>query len=144
MYLSVTNQLNSVSRVALRGPAFRMPADSAFEMLDDGAEPNEHMIHEAVEKAFEDSRIVVGSMESEPITFAGYGEPLLRADVISKAARLIKDTRHGATLRIKTNGLIKRDISGDMIKELKSAGIDKISISLSMQYNEANKMYPSD
>jgi hypothetical protein len=69
-------------------------------------------------------------MESESITFAGYGEPLLSVsnlniwsvykyrclynlllylkelDVITRAAEMIKDSHHGANLRVKTNGLI--------------------------------------
>jgi pyruvate-formate lyase-activating enzyme len=82
-----------------------MPPSANFSLLH--FEPDAEMINEAVNDAFEASKITVTSMESEEITFAGFGEPLLRADVIKDAAKLIKLNRHGVSLRIKTNGLIQ-------------------------------------
>lgn len=124
-----------MSPVALRGPSFTMPAQSGFSMLmdeqgDEDAEPNCSDIFEAVDKAFDTGRVSVSSMESEPITFAGFGEPLLRTDCICDAVRQIKDSRHGAIFRIKTNGLIRSADGLSTALKLQEAGIDKISVSL--------------
>jgi hypothetical protein len=43
-------------------------------------------------------------MESDPVTFAGYGDPLLRLSAVEAAAKAIKHRRHGAQLRVMTNG----------------------------------------
>ena len=51
------------------------------------------LIFEEVHRAFNDGKINTGSMESESITFAGYGEPLLSISklslLISKAVMLV-------------------------------------------------------
>jgi MoaA/NifB/PqqE/SkfB family radical SAM enzyme len=66
-------------------------------------------------------------MESEEITFAGMGEPLLRLNTLSNAAILIKDKRHGVPLRVKTNGLIlAKDSSKVMAFYLSSFKVCKI------------------
>lgn len=59
-----------------------------------------------MEKAFAEGRVQVDSMKSDPITFAGLGEPLLRVDAVCDAAKMIKEKRHGAQLRVRTTGLI--------------------------------------
>jgi GTP 3',8-cyclase len=130
MYISLTNSLNSASRIALRGPSFVMPANSGFQMLESNFEPDADCVFNAVDGAFENGKISISSMDAEPITFAGYGEPLLRYAVIRDAAVMIKDKRHGVSLRVKTSGLVKCDECEDIISELKSAGIDKMSVSL--------------
>eukprot|EP01034_Spumella_vulgaris_P029472 gene29472-36533_t len=71
-------------------------------------------------------------MESEEITFAGHGEPLLRFNLICESAEAIKDQRHGVPLKIADG--------------LKSSGIDLISVSLMSdnpkQYSDI--MQPTD
>jgi len=69
-------------------------------------------------------------MDSDEITFAGVGEPLLRMGVLTEAAMLIKEKRHGAQLRVKTNGLILSKDCDQVAKVLKSAGIESVSICL--------------
>lgn len=130
MYISITNSLNSVSRIALRGPSFVMPSDSGFQLLENNFEPDADDIYNAVDHAFDNSKISISSMDAEPITFAGYGEPLLRYGVIRDAAMLIKAKRHGVSLRVKTSGLVKRELCENIISELKSAGVEKMSVSL--------------
>jgi hypothetical protein len=105
MYIAVTNATNSLSPLELRGAKFSMPPSSNFSLLH--FEPDALNINEAVNEAFESGEIKVTSMESEEITFAGFGETLLRVDVVRYAASMIKQNRHGASLRIKTNGLIE-------------------------------------
>jgi len=109
LYLTVTNNCNSLSSIVIRGPSFVMPKESGFQMLN--FEPTSEDLVKEVEDAFQKGLIRVDSMESDEITFAGCGEPLLRLDVVTEAARLIKDNRHGVPLRVKTNGLIKSNTS---------------------------------
>lgn len=148
LYVAVTNRLISASPIALRGPSFVMPADSGFSKLADmhgneDVEPTSDDIFTAVDNAFESGRVAVSSMESEPVTFAGYGEPLLRVGTICDAVKQIKDNRHGALIRIKTNGLILNDDSTSVAQTLKDVGVDQVSISLlsdnPKQYQEIMK-----
>jgi MoaA/NifB/PqqE/SkfB family radical SAM enzyme len=81
-------------------------------------------------QGFERGFIRVGSMESEPITFAGMGEPLLRLDTLTEAARLTKTARHGAQLRLKTSGLVPSADSADTVARLVDAGIKSFSVAL--------------
>jgi TatD DNase family protein len=126
LYLAVTNEVNSKSSVCLRGPSFEW--GKSFMKLT--SEPSVHDLFSAVHDAFEGSKIGVDSMEADVITFAGFGEPLLRLDVLCEAAAMIKDSHHGAPLRVKTNGLIAAKQGARVASRLKDSGIDKVSIAL--------------
>lgn len=104
MYIALTNECNSASPIALRGPSFKMSESSGFTPLI--TEPSPEDVFNEVNTAFENNKISVDSMKSEPITFAGLGEPLLRKEVLFESSRLIKLHRHGVPLRLKTNGLV--------------------------------------
>jgi hypothetical protein len=91
-----------------------MPKDSGFHLLENGVEPTAGDIYEAVEVAFMENKINVDSMQSDDITFCGYGEPLLRRDTICEASTMIKLSRHGTQLRVMTNGLIPLKESADV------------------------------
>jgi molybdenum cofactor biosynthesis enzyme MoaA len=106
LYISLTNECNSVSRFALRGPSFVLPTSAKFIPLPHGFEPTGDDIFNIVNDAFEEGKIGVDSMDSDEITFAGLGEPLLRWKVLTDAASMITEKRHGAQLRVETNGLI--------------------------------------
>ena len=103
MYISVTNEISSTSLWSLRGNNFKI---AGFVLLENGFVPTSNDILHAVDAAFDENLVGVTSMESDEITFAGFGEPLLRKDVICEAAELIKDKRHGVPLRIRSNGLV--------------------------------------
>lgn len=104
LYISLTNECISLSPISLRGPSFIMPSDSLFKPLF--REPTAHEVVEEIENAFNSGKINITSMDSDEITFAGLGEPLLRLDTLADAAKLIKQKRHGVPLRLKTNGLV--------------------------------------
>mmetsp|Transcript_30092 Transcript_30092/g.50321 ORF Transcript_30092/g.50321 Transcript_30092/m.50321 type:complete len:219 (-) Transcript_30092:110-766(-) len=143
LYLAVTNECNSVSPIALRGPSFQMPESSKFAPLMDDYEPRAADLFKVVDDAFEDGTVSVDSMESDAISIAGLGEPLLRLPVITDAARMIKEKRHGAQLRVKTNGLVLSKDAAFVADSLKTSGVSCISISLTSdnpkQYNEIMK-----
>jgi len=64
------------------------------------------------------------------VVFCGFGEPLERLDCVLEVTRWIKK-HFGTTIRIDTNGQGSLLNKGrEVVKELKEAGVDKISISL--------------
>jgi TatD family-associated radical SAM protein len=128
LYLALTNECNSVTKLAARGPNF--PWAKTFEPLSRGYEPSAQEVFDAVDSAFKNGKIAVGSMESDEISIAGLGEPLLRLDTLLRATELIKEKYHGVPLRLKTNGLIPSVKSAAIVKSLKNAGIDQMSVTL--------------
>jgi len=68
--------------------------------------------------------------------FCGFGEPLERLDCVLEVTRWIKK-HSGKIVRIDTNGqgyLLNK--GRDVVKELKEAGVDKISVSLNAHEKE--------
>ncbi len=130
LYLSLTNSCNSNTFLQLRGPSFQMPSSSQFRLLEEGFEPTAMDLFLAVDRAFDGGMIGVSSMDSDEITFAGLGEPLLRLEVLTECASLITEKRHGARLRVKTNGLILSSDSSVVAESIKRSGISDMSICL--------------
>jgi MoaA/NifB/PqqE/SkfB family radical SAM enzyme len=65
------------------------------------------------------------SGESDPgVVFAGYGEPLLRHDVLCDALREIRARRHGIATRDATNGLV--DVA--VCDALRDAGLRSVTV----------------
>lgn len=80
----------------------------------------------------------------QEIVFTGFGEPLLRLDLICKIAIELKKMRKTIKIRIDTNGLGELINPGiDVIRKLKDAKVDSLSISLNAEnaqkYNEICK-----
>lgn len=133
LYVGVTNRCNATSLVALRGPGFALPADSGFEHLQE--EPSAEELFAAVDDAYEhDPRKVVTGMGEDDVgvVMAGFGEPLLRLDVVAAATALIKERRHGVPVRLKTNGLVPSDAHSNQqaAAMLAEAGVGKATVLL--------------
>eukprot|EP01036_Dinobryon_divergens_P034204 gene34204-44187_t len=137
--LTVKDAEKSAEETSEKGPSFIMPSDSLFKPLF--REPTAHEVVEEIDNAFNSGKIHITSMNSDEITFAGLGEPLLRLDTLADAAKLIKQKRHGVPLRLKTNGLVPSKFCDKTAEVLKDAGIDMISVSLlADNANDYNKI----
>ncbi len=79
---------------------------------------------------------------SSEIIFCGYGEPMLKLDVIKQVASYIKENYPDTILRINTNGHANLVYKRNVLPELKGL-IDKFSVSLNGEneqvYNELSQ-----
>ena len=78
------------------------------------------------------------------IVFCGFGEPTQRLDMILEVTKWLRQHHCTFPIRVNTNGLGNKLNPGpQVVKEMKAAGITKISISLNAQnetvYNEICK-----
>ncbi len=72
---------------------------------------------------------------SKEIVFCGYGEPLIKLDVLKQVAKFIKDNYPDVKIRINTNGQANLIHKRNVIPELVGL-IDKVSISLNAENEE--------
>ena len=72
---------------------------------------------------------------SSEIVFCGYGEPMLKLEVIKKVAQYIKEKYPNTILRINTNGHANLVYKRNVLPELKGL-IDKFSVSLNGENEE--------
>ena len=79
---------------------------------------------------------------SQEITFCGYGEPLLKLDILKEVAKYIKEKHPEIKLRINTNGHANFVYKRNICEELNGL-IDTISVSLNgsteEEYNELSQ-----
>lgn len=126
LYLNITNKCSNKCLFCIKN--FRKGLYGFnLELL---TEPTKNQVIQAVSE-------VINTENWREIVFCGFGEPTEKLDLLLETAKWIK--RHYSKpikIRVNTNGqgyLInpKRDV----VKELKKAGIDKVSVSL----NSSNK-----
>ncbi len=72
---------------------------------------------------------------SSEIIFCGYGEPMLKLEVIKQVAKYIKEKYPNTVLRINTNGHANLVYKRNVLPELKGL-IDKFSVSLNGENEE--------
>lgn len=143
LYLALTDRCNARPLMDLRGPSFAMPSSSGFVPLGRAQEPSAEELVRAVDAFYESLPAIGSSGESDPgVVFGGRGEPLLRRETVSEAIREIKRKRHGAKLRVTTNGLFDPSVAD----ELREAGLRSVSVYLASANPEeyARLMAPTD
>ncbi len=72
---------------------------------------------------------------SSEIIFCGYGEPMLKLDIIKKVAKYIKEKYPNTIIRINTNGQANLVYKRNVLPELKGL-IDRFSVSLNGENEE--------
>ena len=72
---------------------------------------------------------------SDEIVFCGYGEPMLKLDIIKEVSRYIKKNYPDIKIRVNTNGHANLVYKRNILPELKGL-IDKFSISLNGENEE--------
>ncbi len=79
---------------------------------------------------------------SSEVVFCGYGEPLLKLDILKEVAKYIKENYKNVKVRINTNGHANFVYKRNIVPELKGL-IDEISVSLNgesaEEYDELSK-----
>jgi cyclic pyranopterin phosphate synthase len=88
------------------------------------------------EEVKEEIRKVINRKNWSEIVFCGFGEPLERLDLVLEVTRWVKK-HYWKTVRVDTNGqgyLLNK--GRDVVRELKEAGVDKMSVSLNAQDKE--------
>ena len=89
-----------------------------------------------LEEVIEELQKVINKKNWSEVVFCGFGEPLERLNLVLEVTRWVKK-HHWKTVRIDTNGqgyLLNK--GRDVVRELKEAGVDKVSVSLNAHDNE--------
>ncbi|UCC57598.1 MAG: radical SAM protein [Candidatus Bathyarchaeum sp.] len=95
------------------------------------------------EEVIKELRKVINRKNWEVVVFCGFGEPLERLNLVLEVTRWVKKN-YWKSIRVDTNGqgyLLNK--GRDVVRELKEAGVNKVSISLNAHdkatYNEICK-----
>ena len=72
---------------------------------------------------------------SSEIVFCGYGEPMLKLDVLKQVAKYIKEKYPDTIIRVNTNGHANKVYKRNVLPELKGL-VDKFSVSLNGENEE--------
>jgi cyclic pyranopterin phosphate synthase len=83
-----------------------------------------------IDEIIKELRKVINRKNWSEVVFCGFGEPLERLDLVLKVTRWVKNN-YWKAVRVDTNGqgyLLNR--GRDVVRELKEAGVDKVSVSL--------------
>lgn len=79
---------------------------------------------------------------SKEVIFCGYGEPMLKLEVLTKVAKYLKDTYQDMKIRVNTNGHANFVYKRNVLPELKGL-VDEFSVSLNAsgkeEYDELSK-----
>ena len=127
LYLNITNKCSNNCTFCIRH--FKKGVGGFFLRLD--KEPSSDQI-------FSELKEVIFKRSWEEIVFCGFGEPTERLDCLLEVSRWIRQNyRRPVKIRVNTNGQGFLINSGrDVLKELKSAGVDRVSVSLNASGKE--------
>jgi TatD family-associated radical SAM protein len=133
LYLNITNKCSNNCIFCFRN----FKSGVANFTLKLNCEPSFEQVKTELEAAFR-------RKVWKEVVFCGFGEPTERLDLLLKLARWIKSQCGKAVIRVNTNGQgIMLNAGRDVVRELKTAGVDKVSVSLNCQdedtYNEVCK-----
>lgn len=118
LYLNITNRCTNDCTFCLR----RGRDGVAGQRLWLESEPGAEQVLEAVEEHGDPRQF-------REIVFCGFGEPLLRAEVVREVAAALRERYPGVRLRVDTNGLGNLACGRDLLPDLRGL-VDAMSISL--------------
>lgn len=122
LYLNITNRCTNECVFCIRNKARKFNQEYSL-WLDR-------------EPTVDEVMAAIGDPKKYPqIVFCGYGEPLVRLDVVKEVSKRIKAGGKGPTIRIDTNGTGNLFWGKNILPELKGL-IDAMSISLNAQNAE--------
>ncbi len=133
LYLNITNQCSNNCYFCFRN--YKSGIDNFKLKLNRDPSASE---------AIDNIKDVIYKRRWKEIVFCGFGEPLMRLDIVLEVTRWLKQHHATAAVRVDTNGqaqLFHKD--RNVITEMKSAGVDKVSVSLNAHnkqvYNQVCK-----
>ena len=89
-----------------------------------------------LEKVIEELRKVTNKKNWNEVVFCGFGEPLERLNLVLEVTRWVKK-HYWKTVRVDTNGQgYLLNTRRNVVRELKEAGVDKVSVSLNAHDKE--------
>jgi len=130
LYLNITNRCPVVCSYCIK---YKWNMLFRGYNLDLKKEPSVRDIIRDLDKRLKEEKSI------KEIVFCGYGEPLMRLNVVKKVSMWIKKNYPNVKVRVNTNGLAERYNKINVCKELTGL-VDKISVSLNA-HNE--KVYNS-
>jgi TatD family-associated radical SAM protein len=89
-----------------------------------------------LEEVIDELQKVINRKNWSEVVFCGFGEPLERLNLVLEVTRWVKK-HYWKTVRVDTNGqgyLLNK--GRDVVRELKEAGVDKVSVSLNAHDKE--------
>lgn len=130
IYINLTNKCTNDCIFCLRKDKDDVKGQTLW--LDD-----ENCTAQDVIAQFEEILRLKPDTNNSEVIFCGYGEPLLKLDVLKEVAKYIKEKYPQTKIRINTNGHANYVYKRDIVPELKGL-IDTISVSLN---GESSKEY---
>lgn len=121
MYINVTNQCTNSCKFCIRSTGDSV---GGVKLVLD----NEKFSHEDIIKEIK----TTFSDKCDEIVFCGYGEPLIKLDIVKNTAHFIKKNYPEIPIRVNTNGHANLIHKRNIVPELVGL-IDKISISLNAE-----------
>ncbi|MDD5722850.1 MAG: TatD family nuclease-associated radical SAM protein [Syntrophales bacterium] len=123
LYLNITNRCSASCVFCIRETC-----DGVYGYdLRLSREPSE----EEIIRAFEGLKLT----EYKEVVFTGFGEPTCRFDTVLRLTEWLH--KRGMSVRLDTNGHAARMYPGrDVVAELKTAGLDAVSVSLNAESEE--------
>jgi TatD DNase family protein len=121
MYINLTNLCTNKCKFCIRSAGDTV---GGVNLILDNEKFTAADVITELERTFED--------RCREIVFCGYGEPLIKLDIVKSVAAFIKDNYPNVPVRINTNGHANLIHKKNIVPELGGI-IDKISISLNAQ-----------
>ncbi len=132
IYINLTNRCTNNCIFCLRNDKSDVCGQTLW--LDDENSTSQDVI-EQFEKIYKQT-------PSEEVIFCGYGEPMMKLEVLKQVAQYIKDNYPATKIRVNTNGHANFVYKRNVVPEFKGL-IDEFSVSLngatSEEYNELSQ-----